>query len=491
MTGLTLALALAAAQPQPLPPPSAPAAQPQPLTTSAPAAGPVLPLDEALRQAQARNLDLKAAQARLEQSNQLSAKAWSGYLPQLSAAATYTHNNVEAAIQLPTGYYVRDAAGGAVPPGTTTTQPPAYDPASPASPTNPPGGPTTLLLYPSGYETAVVQKQDQLNAQLQLTQALFAPAVWYAVKTARTGEELSASTVEAARRDILFGAAQLYYGAASLKQAVAVQERILATNRDHERDARARYEAGTVPKITLLRAEIDRARSEQDLKRAQSSYAQARISLATLLDRKDTAFEVELPPEPATAAGDLEARALSERPDVRAARQTVTLDAQQRDALYTGYLPALGAFGHYRWSNASGFTGLDTSWDLGLSLSWNLFDGGLREANLREARARLAEAEATRASTEAKAVDEVQRARLDLDSAVANRAKADEQLALARENHRLVEVNFRAGAATYVEVSDAVSALVSAELGRVNEGLNADLAALRLQKAAGLFNPVK
>ncbi|HZZ84002.1 MAG TPA: TolC family protein [Anaeromyxobacteraceae bacterium] len=482
MIELTLALALVAAQAQQLqaPPPAPPA----------PPAGPVLTLDEALREAQARNLDLRAARARLEQSNQLSAKAWSGYLPQLAASATYTHNNVEAAIQLPTGYYVRDSATGTVP-GGSTPQPPAFNPALPQSTTNPPGGPTTLLLYPSGFETAVIQKQDQLGAQLQLTQAIFAPGVWYAIATAREGEQLAGTTLEAARRDILFAAAQLYYGAASLRQAVAVQERILATNRDHERDARVRYETGTVNKMTLLRAEIDRARSEQDLKRAQIAYAQAKVSLATLLDRKEAAFEVDVPPEPAAAAGELEARALTERPDVQAARETVKLDASQRDGLYSGYAPALGAFAHYRWSNASGFTGLDTSWDLGLALNWNLFDGGLREANLREARARVAEAEAAQASTEAKALDEVKRARLDLESAIANRAKAEEQVALARENHRLVEVNFKAGAATYIEVSDATSALVSAELGKVNESLNADLAALRLQKAAGLFSPAK
>ncbi len=169
----------------------------------------------------------------------------------------------------------------------------------------------------------------------------------------------------------------------------------------------------------------------------------------------------------------------------------MTLTEKQHDGLETGYAPTLGAFGHYRWSNVGGFTGQETSWDLGLSLSWNLFDGGLREANLREARAKVAEADSSRRSTEAKTVEEVKRARLDLDSAVANRAKAGEQLALARENHRLVEVNFKAGAATYIEVSDATAALVSAELGMVSEALNADLAALRLLKAAGAFNPPK
>jgi outer membrane protein TolC len=72
---------------------------------------------------------------------------------------------------------------------------------------------------------------------------------------------------------------------------------------------------------------------------------------------------------------------------------------------------------------------------------------------------------------------------------VANQAKAQEQVELARENQKLVEVSFKAGAATYIEVSDATNQLTSAELAVVAEQLKSRLAALRLLKAAGRFDP--
>jgi outer membrane protein TolC len=71
---------------------------------------------------------------------------------------------------------------------------------------------------------------------------------------------------------------------------------------------------------------------------------------------------------------------------------------------------------------------------------------------------------------------------------VANRQKAGEELALARETQSLVNVNYKAGAATYLEVSDANLALVTAELSQVSEVLRADLAGLALLKAAGRFD---
>jgi multidrug efflux system outer membrane protein len=52
-----------------------------------------------------------------------------------------------------------------------------------------------------------------------------------------------------------------------------------------------------------------------------------------------------------------------------------------------------------------------------------------------------------------------------------------------------VDVSFKAGTATYLEVTDANTALAAAETGFVGETLNASLAALRVLKAAGQFAP--
>jgi outer membrane protein TolC len=273
---------------------------------------------------------------------------------------------------------------------------------------------------------------------------------------------------------------------------VAVQERQLAIARDHEKDARVRFEAGAAPKVTLLRAEIDRARAEQDLKRAQNSYLSAKVALSTLLDRKDAGFEVEVPASPRLPTTDtaaLEEAAARERPDLRAAAEQVTVAERNRAGVIARYLPVLGAFGRYDYTNAAGFAADRTTWVAGLSLSWTILDGFLRESDLRANAARVREAEAAQAGALVRARAEVRTAQLDLDSALANREKAKEELSLARENQRLVDVNYKAGAATYIEVSDANTALNTAELTQVSESLNADLASLRLLKAAGAFDP--
>jgi outer membrane protein TolC len=406
----------------------------------APAAN-VIALDEALRLAAERNLDLRAAAARLREAEQGTWKAWAGYLPSVTAGATYTRNDREVVFPLTVN-------------GETMDVP--------------------------------FQRLETIGAQVEANQVIFSPALVFGIRSASRGEDVAELNTEEVRRDILFGTAQAYYGVASLRQAAQVSERLLEIAARQEKDARVRYQAGAIAKVGLLRPEIDRARAEQDLRRARNSYESARIALATLLDRP-VDFEVEDPPEP-QLPGDgaqLEAAALRDRADVQAARRSVEAAEAGRNAQRSRYLPTLAGFGRRVWQNEAGLTGQKDSWAVGVSLQWRILDGGLREAEIREANARVDEAEASAASAEAKARAEVRQALLDLESARANAEKAREQRELAAENQRLIDVSFRAGAATAIEQADATAVLRNAEIAQTTETLGAQLAALRVLKVAG------
>ena len=448
------------------------------LATSSP--GGPLTLDQALHQAREQNLDLQVARARLVQANEISNKVWANYLPQIALGASYTRNQHAAAIDMPTGYYIRDM-------GNPALGGPAFDPLQPIGPENPPGSPSNYLMYPSGFDAITIQKKDQLGAQVSVTQALIAPALWPAISNAYLAEEVAELGVANAETELLFAVAQLYYGAAGLKEVVSVQERLLENARMREKDAKVRVDAGTVPPIFLVRAQIDRARAEQDLLRAQNAFASARVALSTLLNR-DADLDVERPADPEGAVAAASDR-VDERPDVVLARRSLDLAEGSKDGVLYKYLPNVVLQGLWRVANMKGFSDSYDAWAITLALSWTLWDGGSRESEAREARAKVLEADLARQATERRAADEVKRARLDLESARAARVKADEQRKLADENMRLVTVSYKSGAATQVELSDATTALAAAEVGAVAEALNAQLAALRVQKAVGAFRP--
>jgi outer membrane protein TolC len=459
---LALALALAQAPSNSTPPKAAPQPPPAPVAPPIPAPTTTLTLADALRISAERNLDLKVAAARLRQAEQGYWKAMAGYLPTVTLGGTYTRSG-QVMLPFPVGY--TDPRPNPIPGGAGTAENP--------------------YVYPLQTKPFPVIPEEQLQFTADASQVLFAPGLWYAIKASSRGEDAARAATENARRAILFGTAQAYYGVASLRQFTQVNERLLEIAQRQEKDARVRYQAGTLAKVGLLRAEIDRARAEQDVQRSRNAYQSARLALAQLIDRPAD-FDVVDPQEPALP-GDpakLPEQALQDRADVKAARSQLEAASAVRKAQYGGYLPVVAAFGHYQNADKAGLTGKEL-WSVGLSAKWSILDGGLREANVREANARVAEAEATVATTEAKARLEVNQALLDLDSARANALKAKEQRDLAAENQRLVDVSYRAGSATAVEQADASAQLRNAEVAQTAETLSAQLAALRVLQAAG------
>jgi outer membrane protein, multidrug efflux system len=435
--------------PVPAAPASAEAATASPSAPSSTTASslPVLSFEEAINQAEKQNPGLEAARARLRQADELSNKAWSGYLPNLVANGSYTRQE-EVAI--------------------------------PLSPDSPP---------------IVIQQANQFGAQVTLRQALIVPQLWPAIQGAYLSERVAALNVEDARRQLLFAVAQAYLGAASLRDSLAVQEQLLEVRRGFEHDAQVRFQVGDVERVAVLRATLDRKQAEQELIRSRNSYASARSSLAALLARPvdfdvapPSGPEVAVPSEaadPATA----EQTALDRRQDVGAARLSVDAARLGRRQYIFQYFPNLYATGGFTASNSAGLTGQTTAWTAGLALSWTLFDGGLREANIREGSARIAEANANLRGAEQRARDEVRRAALALGTSEANLSTAQERVKIARETARLTKESFEAGAATYLQVTDINASLAGAELSAVAEELNLRLSRLGLARAMGLFDP--
>ncbi len=178
-------------------------------------------------------------------------------------------------------------------------------------------------------------------------------------------------------------------------------------------------------------------------------------------------------------------------------------DAQRRlaDAVVkvnrTNYLPTINAsYSNSRagnsiqgaagsWTGGFDFGSLTPSSSFSLSLSWQLFNGFVRETN-------LASSIAGRDAAEASAADQrrvvnaqvtqqlaaLQAARTSVSIARASREAADENLRVQRERYRL-------GAATIVEVLQAQQSLDQSEVDAVNARVSYQIARANLEALLG------
>jgi outer membrane protein TolC len=450
--------------------PATPSAEQAPVLP-ADATGPVITLDEALQVAGERSLDLQVLSAQLDQAQEITWKALSLYLPQVSVGASWTKQDE---VRSPVGFGF----------GAPVALPPQVQSQLPAG---------TKVYDQVGIFNVEQQKDGLIGVQANATQTLFSARLFFAIRGSKDTQRVVTLNVENGRRQVLFGVARVYYAAAALKETLGVTQRLLEIAQRQEHDAQVRFNAGAIAKVGLIRAQIDRARAEEDVKRSRASYLSAKVGLAALLAR-DTAFEVAAPPEPALPSADLDAlvsEGLQARPDIQASKITVSAEEENRKSQVSRYLPDVQLFGRYQWANQEGLNGKHGAWYGGVQLQWILLDGLRRESDIREADGRIAEAKARAEGAVVGLRRDVTQALLDLESARSNAQKSREQRDLAAENQRLVDVAYKAGTATAVEQADATAQLRNAEIQVTTDTLNAQLAALQVLNTIGSFNPRK
>lgn len=229
------------------------------------------------------------------------------------------------------------------------------------------------------------------------------------------------------------------------------------------RRTRARFEAGTVARLDVIKAQVDVAQAENDLIANERGVDGARVVLNRLLGRAlgapiDAADTLAIPPEP-PPLDSLEALALARRPELRAVRgEQAGVDAAARLARQY-FIPDVGL--SVARSNVYGSPrGFTTAIGFGLPLfPWQHERGEVAEARHRQR------------ELEASYLDAVAQVGEDLRAAYSNASTArrqatylrDELVPAAREAYRAVSASYELGGTSALEVIDAQRTLLDAQ----------------------------
>jgi cobalt-zinc-cadmium efflux system outer membrane protein len=255
---------------------------------------------------------------------------------------------------------------------------------------------------------------------------------------------------------------------------------------DFLKKTEARYQAGTVAKLDVIKAKVDLAQAENALIANERALATARATLNRVLGRPPGA-EVEAaddltdvpPPLPDLAA--LAALAASSRPEIHgvAAQRQGAQDATRLARQF--WVPDLNLTLSRNYT-----TGDPNAYSTGLSFSLPLFFWQHQKGAIAEARHREAELEATSRDTAAQ-VD------LDLRASYANADTArrqalyirDELLPEAEEAYRIASVSYSLGGISAVELLDAKRTLLDAKSQYTDALGSASDAMADLERAVG------
>jgi outer membrane protein, heavy metal efflux system len=154
------------------------------------------------------------------------------------------------------------------------------------------------------------------------------------LRAARDATVVTRSQVADAERTLKFNVAQQFINVLLAKSNLAFAEQGLSSFQQTVDISRERYRAGDISESDLLKITLQMLQFQTDVASARVAKAQALVSLRQLLGYEsvprdyDVAGDLAYSPMTATLT-DLEARALQERPDVRAAQQGITAAQSQ------------------------------------------------------------------------------------------------------------------------------------------------------------------
>ena len=325
---------------------------------------------------------------------------------------------------------------------------------------------------------------DDLNTRGIVTVPLYAGGRNKAGReAAKANSEAARQDAEAVRNALGFEVVRAFLTVLKTREFIAAAEASANSYQTNVVIANRRLEAGTLLKSDVLDLEVRLAQAREDLVRARNANALAKRSLRNLLGIDEGEFEIvdNAPAVTAPDSGDF-----SRRAELAAARQRERAAEEQTQGAKAGYLPRLSAFGSLDYDYGWKFENGGGSYTAGGLLQWDIWDGNLTRAKVREAQANLESAREEQRKLRLALDLEVEQARLELKAASERLVVTRLAIAQATESATLTQNRFEQGAALSTQLMDAEAALVSARVRRAEAEADQRIALAALRKAVGL-----
>ena len=319
-----------------------------------------------------------------------------------------------------------------------------------------------------------------------------------ALKEAQLTREQALAQYQAVVADTILDVQLAYYDSLLATELIAVQEASVKLLTKELSDTSNRFEAGTVPRFNVLRAEVELANARPRLIRARNLSRIAKNNLANVLGYdvpKDIWEDI-----PLQLSGKLEAepmkvdlpaaigQALAQRPELVVLYKGEALRNAQITDAKAGYKPSVQVFGGYQVRNSAFFDDLSRElhgWNTGIQFSWDLFDGLLTKGRIQQAEALHQRARVDVGDNTRRIEQEVRTAYsifIEATEVLESQKKVHEQ---AEEALRLASARYEAGAGTQLDVLSAQTALTDARSTQVQALREYAAARGRLERAIG------
>ncbi|MBF0540171.1 MAG: TolC family protein [Nitrospirae bacterium] len=278
-------------------------------------------------------------------------------------------------------------------------------------------------------------------------------------------------------------------------KAVEICEINVARLKNHRDAALIRLKVGETIKTAVLRAEAELSGANADLIKAQNGLKLAKAVLARLIGITEDYSIVETQEfvdlDDSQTINQLKDMGIQNRMEVKSLELTGRILDQNINIAKSSFWPVLSfqlAYSNMFLTPAPQYINAEGLY-VGLSISYPIFEGGIRRMELNEAEANRRKA--------ALALSELKKSlQIEIESIYSEYITQKEvltsiasQVEFAKDNYNLVSKQFQYGLVTSLDVMDANNVLSRSETALVDTRYNYQLLLVKLKRATGTLLP--
>ncbi len=344
------------------------------------------------------------------------------------------------------------------------------------------------FAYKDMYSSNISVEQPIYNGGIELT----------ALRIAGTRKNLINTSRSIQEREVILGVEISYYNLCRAYKAVEVQREALEVTRGYLERFRRRETLGLIPHVDVLRWEVEHTEAEAALIEASNNLRLTELALEHVMGVRENKsyYPADLPrflsndsDEPLTQLEPPEIlweKIKDNSPDLRISRDGVKLEGHNVWIASSNFQPKVNFKYIYSWQ-ADADLKLDgfESWTAAISLRMPLFSSFGNVAKFQEARLNLKRAKENARDFETLLHMQLVAAYNDLTSARARLSSARKMVNQTKEVLETQEKRHELGLITTLELLDARTTDLSAELNVVNARFDALTARSQLIRIAG------
>jgi outer membrane protein len=310
-----------------------------------------------------------------------------------------------------------------------------------------------------------------------------------ALKIAGQSITKSEYDLNTAQADFVLGVASYYYDVLKAQKALEIANANLERLTQYRNSVEKRVKVGELTKTALLRAEGELSGARADYLRATNAVQLTRAELVRVagVEQDFSLKDEKISSSEACEIDRLRQTAQDFRTELKSYDVQTKMAEQQVKYASGAFWPNLGLFAIYNGMDQypAGSTLNRESVLAGASLTFPFFEGGLRVAEFKEAKAKERQARLAYDGLKKNVDIELRAACLDLETLKGSLKFLQDQQIFAKDNYNAVLKQFENGLATSLDVMDANTLLLTSDKNVAEALYNYQLSYLMVKRSSG------